>query len=66
MLEVNYESDNIKVTGVIGNTMISRDNRKEQILFLNKRNIKNKKYIVREYSEEFLTGLYANLDTNLL
>ena len=41
LLEVNYESDNIKVTGVVGNTMISRDNRKEQILFLNKRNIKN-------------------------
>ena len=41
LLEVNYESDNIKVTGVIGNTMISRDNRKEQIIFLNKRNIKN-------------------------
>ena len=41
LLEVNYDSDNIKVTGVIGNTMISRDNRKEQILFLNKRNIKN-------------------------
>ena len=41
LLEVNYESDNIKVTGVIGNTMITRDNRKEQILFLNKRNIKN-------------------------
>ena len=34
--------------------------------FRQKRNIKNKKYIVREYSEEFLTGLYANLDTNLL
>ena len=31
-----------------------------------KRNIKNKKYIGREYSEEFLTGLYTNLDTNLL
>lgn len=41
LLEVNYESDNIKIIGVIGNTMISRDNRKEQILFLNKRNIKN-------------------------
>lgn len=41
LLEVNYESDNIKVTGVIGNAIISRDNRKEQILFLNKRNIKN-------------------------
>ena len=31
-----------------------------------KRNIKNKQSIGREYSEEFLTGLYANLDTNLL
>lgn len=41
LLEVNYESDNIKVTGVIGNTLISRDNRKDQIIFLNKRNVKN-------------------------
>ena len=30
-----------------------------------KRNIKNKKYIGREYSEEFLNGLYANLNTSL-
>lgn len=30
-----------------------------------KRNIKNKKYIGREYSEEYLNGLYANLNTNL-
>lgn len=30
-----------------------------------KRNIKNKKYIGREYSEEYLNGLYANLKTNL-
>ena len=30
-----------------------------------KRNIKNKKYIGREYSEEFFNGLYANLNTNL-
>ena len=30
-----------------------------------KRNIKNKKYIGREYPEEFLNGLYANLNTNL-
>lgn len=41
LLDVNYESDNIKVTGVIGNTTIARDNRKCQILFLNNRNIKN-------------------------
>ena len=41
LLDVNYESEEIKVTGVIGNTTIARDNRKSQILYLNKRNIKN-------------------------
>lgn len=41
LLEVNYENKGIKVTGVIGNTTIARDNRKSQILYLNKRNIKN-------------------------
>lgn len=41
LLEVNYENKEIKVTGVIGNTTIARDNRKSQILYLNKRNIKN-------------------------
>ena len=30
-----------------------------------KRNIKNKKYIGREYLEEFLNSLYANVDENL-
>lgn len=30
-----------------------------------KRNIKNKKYMGREYSKEFLNGLYANVDANL-
>ena len=28
LLEVNYENEGIKVTGVIGNTTIARDNRK--------------------------------------
>ena len=41
LLDGNYESEGIKVTGVIGNTTIARDNRKSQILYLNKRNIKN-------------------------
>ena len=41
LVEVNYNQDNIKITGVIGNTLIARENRKDQILFLNKRNIKN-------------------------
>lgn len=42
LVSVNYNKDNIKITGVVGNTTIARDTRKDQILFLNKRNIKNK------------------------
>ena len=41
IIDVNYEAGNIKVTGVVGNTRIARDTRKDQIIFLNKRNIKN-------------------------
>ena len=41
LVKVDYEEENIKITGVIGNTLIAKDSRKEQIFFLNKRNIKN-------------------------
>ena len=41
LVNVNFDDGNIKITGVIGNTKIARDNRKSQIFFLNKRNIKN-------------------------
>ena len=41
LVKVNYEEENIKITGIIGNTLIARDTRKDQIIFLNKRNIKN-------------------------
>ena len=41
IVKVNYEEDKIKVTGVVGNTKIAKDSRKDQIIFLNKRNIKN-------------------------
>ena len=41
LTEVNFKNDNIKITGVIGNTTIAKDNRKSQIFFLNKRNIRN-------------------------
>lgn len=41
IIEVNYEENKIKITGVIGNTLIARDTRKDQIFFLNKRNVKN-------------------------
>ncbi|MBR3255324.1 MAG: DNA mismatch repair endonuclease MutL [Clostridia bacterium] len=41
LIDVDYKEDDIKVTGIIGNTMMARESRKDQILFLNKRNIRN-------------------------
>lgn len=41
LIDVNYEEDEIKVTGIIGNTLMARESRKDQIVFLNKRNIRN-------------------------
>jgi DNA mismatch repair protein MutL len=41
LVDVNYEHENIKVTGVVGNTLMANETRKNQIVFLNKRNIKN-------------------------
>ena len=41
IVKVNFEENGVKVTGIIGNTNIARDSRKDQIIFLNKRNIKS-------------------------
>lgn len=41
IIDVDYKEENIKITGVIGNTRIAKDSRKDQIIFLNKRNIQN-------------------------
>ena len=41
IVSVNYEEENIKISGVVGNTFTAKDNRKGQIVFLNRRNIKN-------------------------
>ena len=41
LVQVNYDANNVKITGVIGNTLIAKENRKDQIFFLNKRYIKN-------------------------
>lgn len=41
IVKVNYEENSIKITGVVGNTRIAKDSRKDQVIFLNKRNIKN-------------------------
>lgn len=41
IVKVDYEEDGIKVEGVIGNTLVAEKSRKNQIVFLNKRNIRN-------------------------
>ena len=41
LVKVEYKENNIKITGVVGNTMVARDTRKDQIIFLNKRHIQN-------------------------
>ena len=35
LVDVNYQDGDIKITGVVGNTFIAEENRKNQILFLN-------------------------------
>lgn len=42
LIDVNYEYDDIKVTGVIGRPEIARSNRTYQMFFVNKRYIKDK------------------------
>ena len=41
LVKVDHQEGEIKVTGVVGNTLMAKDSRKNQIFFLNKRNIKN-------------------------
>lgn len=41
LIDVDYTEENVKVTGIIGNTLMAKESRKDQIVFLNKRNIKN-------------------------
>lgn len=42
LVDVDYQDEEIKITGVIGNTMVAKESRKSQIIFLNKRNIVNR------------------------
>ena len=41
IIDVDYENNGIKVTGVIGNTRIAKDTIHNQLVYLNKRNIQN-------------------------
>ena len=42
VIDVNYEYEDIKVTGVVGKPSISRSNRSNQLFFVNKRYVKDK------------------------
>ncbi len=42
ILDVNYEYEEIKITGVIGKPSIARSNRSNQLFFVNKRYVKDK------------------------
>lgn len=41
LVDVDYKEGDIRITGVVGNTHMAKDTRKGQILFLNRRNIRN-------------------------
>jgi len=41
IVKVDFKDGDIRVEGVIGNTLVAKETRKDQILFLNKRNIKS-------------------------
>lgn len=40
--DVMFKDDNIKINGVVGNTLLAEKTRKNQIIFINKRNINDK------------------------
>lgn len=71
ILEVDYQYDDIKVTGVVGKPIISRSNRANQIFFVNKRYVKDK--ALTSASEQGFKGMVTigkygfvilNLDMN--
>lgn len=55
IIEVTYDYDDIKISGVIGNPEIARSNRSNQIFFVNKRYIKDK--ILTAATEQAYKGL---------
>ena len=55
IIDINYEYEDIKVTGVIGKPVIARSNRSNQLFFVNKRYIKDK--ILTSAAEQGYKGL---------
>ena len=55
IIDVNYEYEDIKISGVIGKPVIARSNRSNQLFFVNKRYIRDK--ILTSASEQAYKGL---------
>lgn len=55
IIKVDYQYEDIKITGVIGKPEIARSNRSNQIFFVNKRYIKDK--ILQSATEQAFKGL---------
>ena len=55
IIDVDYEYEDIKVTGVIGKPVIARSNRSNQLFFVNKRYIKDK--VLTSAAEQGYKGL---------
>ena len=55
VIDVNYEYEDIKVTGVIGKPSIARSNRANQLFFVNKRYIKDK--VLTSGAEQAFKGM---------
>lgn len=55
IIEVNYDYEDIKITGVIGKPVIARSNRANQLFFVNKRYIKDK--VLTSAAEQGYKGL---------
>ena len=55
IIEVNYDYEDIKITGVIGKPVIARSNRSNQLFFVNSRYIKDK--ILTSAAEQGYKGL---------
>ena len=55
IIDVNYEYEDMKITGVIGKPVIARSNRSNQLFFVNKRYIKDK--VLTSAAEQGYKGL---------
>ena len=55
IIDVNYEYEDMKITGVIGKPVIARSNRSNQLFFVNKRYIKDK--VLTSSAEQGYKGL---------